>query len=267
MRTVLLSLAASSVLFGACSASNTPASTSSAASATPSSASDDALAAALVHTDRLASDRAIDARRKPDKVLAFFGIKPGMTVLDMFSGGGYYSELMSFVVSASGTIHAHNNTPYLKFVEKELTQRFTPGRLPNVKRFTAENNLLDLPADTFDAAVLILTYHDVYHVAPQHGWEKIDGPKMLAEIFQSMKSGAVLGVVDHAAIDGAPAEVGESLHRIDPERAKREIAEAGFVFEAESDVLRVPDDPRTATAFAKDMRGKTDRFVFRFRKP
>lgn len=227
----------------------------------------DPIQAALASPERLASDRQVDALRKPDQVLAFFDIKPGMVVLDMFSGGGYYTEILSHLVGPSGKVHAHNNTPYLQFVKTALEKRFTPGRLANVERFTAENNELELPAETFDAALLVLSYHDVYHVMEEAGWTKIDGPAMLAEIYQSLKPGAVLGVVDHAAKDGAPAEVGETLHRIDPARAKAEISAAGFVFEAESDALRNPDDDRTKMALDKSIRGKTDRFIFRFRKP
>ncbi len=273
LRLTTLAILASSLVLGACARTNKNA-VESARSETPATASETPAAPpgasieqALAHPDRLASDREIDKRRKPDQVLALFDIKPGSTVLDMFSGGGYYSEIASFIVGERGAVHAHNNTPYLKFVKDDLAKRFTPGRLPNVKRFTAENNQLDLPAETFDAVLLILSYHDVYHVAPQYGWEKLDGPKMLAEIFQSMKSGAVLGVVDHVAAAGAPPETGETLHRIDPELAKKEITAAGFVFEAESDALRNPDDPHTDSAFSKEMRGRTDRFIFRFRKP
>jgi len=223
--------------------------------------------AAIANPARSDADRETDLRRKPDQVLAFFQIKPGMTVLDMFSGGGYYTELLSYVVGDDGKVHAHNNSAYLNWLADSIKERYQPGKLPNVIRFTAENNQLDLPADSFDAVLMIMSYHDVYHVDPENGWEAIDGPAMLAQLFQSMKPGAVLGIVDHAAIAGAPPETGETLHRIDPELAKADITAAGFIFEASSAVLANPEDDHTLHTFSDEMRGKTDRFVFRFRRP
>jgi predicted methyltransferase len=227
----------------------------------------DPIQAALHNPARPESDSAIDQRRKPGEILSFLGISPGMTVLDLYSGSGYYTELLSYVVGDSGKVYAHNNTPFLNWLSEPIKARYVPGKMSNVERFTAENNQLDLPANTFDAVLIILSYHDIYHVDPDNGWEKIDGPAMLAQLFQSMKPGAVLGVVDHAAAPGAPAETGETLHRIDPDLALKEITAAGFVFEASSDVLANTEDNHSLHTFSDEMRGKTDRFVFRFRRP
>ncbi|MCW8846990.1 MAG: class I SAM-dependent methyltransferase [Gammaproteobacteria bacterium] len=227
----------------------------------------DPIAAAIANPDRPDTDRDADQRRKPAEILAFFAIKPGMTVLDMYSGGGYYTQLLSGVVGDQGKVYAHNNTPYLNWLSEPIKARYQSGKMTNVERFTAENNQLDLPANTFDAVLMSLSYHDVYHVDPDNGWEKIDGPAMLAQLFQSMKPGSVLAVIDHAAAAGAPPETGETLHRIDPQLALEEITAAGFVFEASSDILANPEDDHTLHTFSEEMRGKTDRFVFRFRRP
>ena len=114
---------------------------------------------------------------------------------------------------------------------------------------------------------MILSYHDVYYLPGDGSWPEIDGPRMLATILDSMKPGAVIGVVDHAAESGAPVEVGTSLHRIDPARLRREFEAAGFVFDGESSDLRNPGDDLGKPMYAEGIRGKTDRFVFRFRKP
>jgi predicted methyltransferase len=170
-------------------------------------------------------------------------------------------------VGEQGKVYAHNNTPYLNWLAEAIKARYQPGIMANVERFTAENNQLDLPANTFDAVLMILGYHDVYHVDTENGWERIDGPAMLAQLFQSMKPGAVLGVIDHAAAAGAPPETGETLHRIDPQLALQEITAAGFVFEESSEILANAEDDHSLHSFSEQMRGNTDRFVFRFRRP
>jgi predicted methyltransferase len=225
------------------------------------------VSAAAANSARLANDRIVDARRKGDEVLKFLQIRPGMSVLDVYSGGGYYSELLSFIVGARGRVVAHNNTPYLSFAKKDLDQRYTPGRLANVQRLLAENNELRLTPDQFDAALMVDAYHDIYYADEESGWKKIDGPKLMAEIFKSLKPGGVLGVVDHVAAAGAPAETGGTLHRIDPELLKKEIIAAGFVFEAQSDILRNAKDDHTKPIFDASIRGNTDQAVLRFRKP
>jgi predicted methyltransferase len=162
---------------------------------------------------------------------------------------------------------AHNNTPSQRFATDEIEDRYANGRLPNVERIVGENNELELPANTFNMVLMILAYHDVYFVDEEMGWAKIDGPKMLAEIYASMRPGAVLGVVDHVADKGAPASTGGTLHRLDPDLIKRDIIAAGFVFAGESDILRNFEDDLTRTVFDPSIRGRTDRVVLRFRKP
>ena len=225
------------------------------------------IASAVANPDRLEGDSDADGRRKPAAVLEFFGIEPGMRVLEMFAGGGYYTELLSYVVGPEGSVVAQNNAAYVQYSKATLEKRFVEGRLGNVERLLAENNELDLPADSFDAAVFVLAYHDVYYIDPPNGWPEIDGPAMLAEIFRSLRPGAVVGVVDHVAPEGAPPETGNTLHRIDPGLLRKDFEAAGFVFEAESNVLRSSEDDYSKPMFDPAVRGKTDRFVFRFRRP
>ncbi len=222
---------------------------------------------AVNHPNRRAADHDRDAGRKPAEVLAFFGIEPGMAVLDMFSGGGYYSELLSYVVGPDGRVVSHSNAAYLNFVGDEFNERHAEGRLANVEILMAENNELELRAEAFDAIMLILSYHDIFYADPDNGWPKIDGPKLLAELYQSMKPGAILGVVDHYAEAGSPRETGNSVHRIDPGIVISELEIAGFVLDGKSQILRNMDDDYSKIVFDPELRGKTDRFVLRFRKP
>ncbi len=229
--------------------------------------SPDPVEAALAHRERLAADREQDAQRKPGALLRFFAIKPGMTVLDLYSGGGYNAELVSYIVGPEGEVWAHNNSPYLDFARQGIKARYTPGRLANVRRILAENNELRLPAAKFDAVLMILTYHDIYHVHEASGWTPIDGPALLAELYRGMKVGAVLGVVDHRAAPGSPPETGESLHRIDPQLVIDQLQATGFRLTGESDLLSNPEDDLQRNVFDPAIRGRTDKFVLRFVKP
>jgi predicted methyltransferase len=222
---------------------------------------------AVANPERSDADRERDAGRKPDQVLEFFGIAPGMIVLDMFSGGGYYTEMLSDIVGADGRVVAHTNTAYAGFVGEEAINRFADDRLPNVDVLLAENNELELQAAEFDAVMLILAYHDIYYDDPANGWPKIDAPKFLAELKKGLKPGGMLAIVDHYAAAGSPRETGGTLHRIDPQIVISELEAEGFVLEASSDVLRNMEDDHNKAMFDPEVRGRTDRFVLRFRKP
>ena len=223
-------------------------------------------AAALASTTRLDGDYARDANRKPDEVLAFLGVVPGMKVLDLFSGGGYYSEIIANVVGQEGHVDAHTNQAYLGFVGDEFDQRHAEGRLSNVDLLWAENNELSLEAGTYDAIMMVLTFHDLFHVDEENGWAAIDAPQLLGELRSGLKDDGFIGIIDHYAEDGAPPEVGDSLHRIDRALVISMMEMAGFVCDAESDILRNPDDDLSRIVFDPELRGRTDRFILRFRK-
>jgi predicted methyltransferase len=222
---------------------------------------------ALANPARPEADRERDASRKPAVVLEFFGIAPGMKVLDMYSGGGYYTEILSSVVGAQGRVVAQSSKPYLSYVGEEFEIRHANNRLANVDVLMAENNELSLDADQFDAITMILSYHDIYYEDLSIGWNMTDGPALLAELIKSLKPGGILGIVDHSATAGAPSETGGTIHRIDVALVIAETQAAGFELEARSDILRNPDDDLEKLVFAPEIRGKTDRFVLRFRKP
>ncbi len=224
-------------------------------------------AGAVASAARTDQDRARDEGRHPADVLMFFGLQPGMKVLDMFAGGGYYTEIISYIVGPQGSVVSHSNEAYKNFVGDEATQRYANGRLPNVSILMAENNELVLPSEEFDAITLVLAYHDIYYAAPNDGWPKINGPRLLAELYKSLKPGGVLGVVDHIAEAGSPRETGGTLHRIDPAIVVAEMKMAGFRFDGESSVLRNPQDDHLLHMADPAIRGKTDRAIMRFIRP
>ena len=223
--------------------------------------------AAVAIPERAPEDRERDRHSLPGAVLEFFDIQPGMRVLDLYSGGGYYSELLSYVVGPEGSVVAHNNSAYAGYVGDEIGRRYANDRLPNVEILMAENNELGLPEAEFDAILMILAYHDVYYSNPKDGWPKIDGPRLLAELYVALKPGGVLGIVDHYAEAGAPRETGGTLHRIDPGIVIADVTRAGFELDRKSDALRNMEDDYSKTVFDPELRGRTDRFILRFRKP
>ncbi len=223
--------------------------------------------AAVANEARPEADRARDAGRRPAEVLEFVGIRPGMIVLDMFSGGGYYTEILSRLVGDAGRVIAHSNKAYISFVGEEFEMRYLGGRLANAEVLMAENNELSLDAESVDAIMLVLAFHDLYDDDPDNGWPAIDVDAFLAELFKGLRPGGVVGVVDHYAAAGAPRETGGTLHRIDPAIVIEEMNKAGFELEAQSDLLRNPADDHEKSVFDAEIRGKTDRFLMRFRKP
>jgi len=225
------------------------------------------VAEALASPARPESDRLRDAWRRPDQVLEFFEIAPGMTVLDLFSGGGYYTEIVSSIVGPEGQVIAHNNAAYLPYVADELNQRYADDRLSNVSRIVVEANELELAPGSIDAALAILTWHDFYYADADNGWPAIDVPSLTDKLCMALKPGAVLGIIDHVAADGSdPYQTGLNQHRIDPARIRSDLADSCFAFEGEINVLRNPADDTAVTVFDPSVKGKTDRVVYKFRR-
>ncbi len=222
---------------------------------------------AVENQARTEVDRDLDSKRKPAEVLEFFGIQPGMNVLDVFGGGGYYAEILSYLVGEAGSVTLYNNSPWNAFVNKNVMVRLKDNRLPNVKRVVLEPVGLESLEEKFDAAIFVLGMHDIYYVDEENGWPAIDKEGFLANIHRLLKDGAVFGVVDHNAVTGTdPSVVGKSVHRIDPAVVIRDLKAAGFKFEGESNVLRNPNDTLDISVFDQSVSRKTDRSILKFRK-
>ena len=228
---------------------------------------DMAIAESLASPDRIEQDRQNDPLRRPDLVLEFFEIKPGMTVLDLFSGGGYYTEIVSRVVGDEGKVLAHNNQAYLDYAKDSIEERYADNRLQNVERLTSEADGIELPSNTYDAALAMLTWHDFYYLDVENGWQAIDETALTQKLCGALKPGAVLGITDHTAAAGSdPAESAQTLHRIDPSRIKADLEGTCFEYEGEISVLRNPGDDLSQPMFAEGLRGRTDRIVYKYRR-
>ena len=225
----------------------------------------EAVSNAIANPQRPARDVARDTDRKPDKVLSFFEIKPGMTVFEMFAGSGYYTEILDSLVGEDGKVVAHNNDAYMSFVGEAHQDRHADGRLANTETILSEANDLDFKDNSLDAALLVLTWHDFLFADVDNGWPAIDANLLLGKLCAAMKPGAVLGLVDHVANPGGdPAEVAKGLHRVDPQQVRDSFADTCFTLDAEAKFLRNEADDHRLSVFDKSIRGKTDRFVYKF---
>ena len=213
---------------------------------------------------RSLADRERDKTSKPNSVLNFIGLKPGMKVLDLFAGGGYYSEMLSYAVSPGGQVISHTNAAYEGMTGEEAVARFKDNRLPNVSRVISEIDNLGFEEASLDVVLMVLVYHDIYFTADY--WPVVNRDNFFRQIRSSLKPGGVLVVIDHSAITDTGTSAAQNLHRIDEVFAKQDIESVGFVFDGASEVLRNPDDTRTLGVFDEAIRKKTDRFVYRFIK-
>jgi predicted methyltransferase len=226
-----------------------------------------ALDAAFASAERPQKDPEQDDRRKSREVLTFLGVQPGMHVIDVFSAGGYNTELLARAVGVKGQVIAWNNPPYAKFAAKGIAERYANNRLGNVRQLTTEVDELELPPNSLDAALCVMSYHDAYWRPADGTWSRTDPAQLLSKLYKALKPGAVFVVQDHVAkAGGDTAKVVDELHRIDPAVVKRDFERAGFTFDGESDVLAHPGDDHTRQVFDESVRGKTDQFVYRFRK-
>ena len=230
-------------------------------------AENDVYASAVAHPGRSAEDRKRDQTDRPEDVLRASGIKPGMQVADVLASDGYYSELLSYVVGPKGHVLLINNEAYDKFSNNAWKERIEKQHLSNVEHRTVAMDKMGLGEATLDAAVLVKVYHDLYWVAPQDGWPKIDVGSVLDQIVHALKPGGIVVVVDHSAKPGTGSSAAGDLHRIDEAYARKDFESHGLKLVSESQVLRRPDDPRDKISYKPPMLGKTDRFVYVFRKP
>lgn len=228
-----------------------------------------AVAGALAQPGRDPKDLERDARDHPDVTLGLLGLAPGMRVLDLFSGGGYYAELAARVVGERGHVTAFNNRAYLSFDGEAFAARLAARPFPQLARLDAEIDAVDL-AGSADVALLVMAYHDAYWVPePKDGqepWTVTRDPLMTA-LWRSLRPGGRLLVVDHAAASGTGNSAAGTLHRIDEAFARADFERAGFRVVASSDALRNTDDPHTENVFKPEIRGHTDRFVLVLEKP
>lgn len=219
--------------------------------------------AALADPSRPEADKARDAVRHPGKLLAFAGIEPGDKVADFIMGGGYFTRILSATVGPNGRVYAYQPAEFIQFMAKYgEDQKAVAAAYKNITPLSDSLASFSF-AEPLDAIVTVQNYHDLHLDMAPKGFAAIAAKKL----YDSLKPGGVLLVVDHVANADPEFRAPQTLHRIDPAAARKEIEGAGFKFEGSLPILANPQDPHTASVFDPAIRGKTDQFVFKFRKP
>lgn len=226
----------------------------------------DYLLSVIADASRSEADQKRDARSRPDITLALLDIGPGDVVFDVFAGGGYYSELIARIVGEDGKVYLHNNQAYRNFVQNALTERMNNNQLSQLHQHDREVTDLGIAENSIDAAMIIMSYHDLFYDGLEVGWPQIDHQDFMQQIYDGLKVGGRFLIVDHQANEGRRAMDAKTLHRIEKNYAIERIEEIGFKLLAESAVLSNPDDDKKTSVFTPENKGKTDRFIVVFEK-
>jgi predicted methyltransferase len=224
------------------------------------------IAAAVADSSRPDADKTRDANRKPAETLAFTGVKPGAQVAELLPGGGYFTRLFSKAVGSSGHVYALVPAPLAD------APADVPDFAARVKAIAADPNYANVsvvvePFSKLAVPVpvdLVWTsqnYHDL------HNFPGLDVGVFNKMVFDDLKPGGIYLILDHTAEEGSGGRDTKTLHRIDPETVKKEVLAAGFVFVGSSNLLRQPSDNRSLKVFDPSVRGKTDQFILKFRRP
>jgi predicted methyltransferase len=224
------------------------------------------ITAALADAGRPEEDKQRDASRKPAETVQFAGIKPGDTVVELFPGKGYFTRIFSKVVGPKGHVYAlspprrPNAAPDSPDPVAATTAIAAEPAYSTVSVQVVTPNDLKVPGPA-DVIFTAQNYHDVHNVP------NVDIAGFNKAMFNALKPGGTYIVLDHAAAAGSGTRDTSTLHRIDPQTVKSEVEAAGFVLAGESNVLANPQDTRELKVFDPSIRGKTDQFIFKFRKP
>lgn len=219
-------------------------------------------AAALADPARPEADRARDATRHPAELLAFAGVKPGQKVADFIMGGGYWTRILSNAVGPKGKVYAYQPAEFITYraAYADEQKAAAAGRV-NVVPLTNSLGAVSF-AEPLDTIITVQNWHDLHLKAMPAG---LSG-QIAAKLFAALKPGGTLLVIDHVGTNATPFAVADTLHRGDAAATRAELEAAGFRYDGASTVLAATGDPHTASVFAPEIRGKTDQFVYRFKK-
>jgi predicted methyltransferase len=224
------------------------------------------IASAVADSNRPDADKQRDADRKPAETLAFVGIKHGEQIAELLPGGGYFTRILSKAVGPQGKVLAvvpprpANAPPDRPDPAVRLKPITDDSNYSNVSVLQQPLATLSVPAPV-DLVFTAQNYHDLHNIP------SLDIAAFNKSVFDALKPGGLYVVLDHSAEAGSDVRDTNTLHRIDEAAVKKEVMAAGFEFVGASKILANPADPRTAKVFDPSIRGKTDQFILKFRKP
>ncbi|MBH5321632.1 class I SAM-dependent methyltransferase [Aurantiacibacter sediminis] len=215
-------------------------------------------------------DQEQDAARKPGELLAFAQIDRGDVVGDFIMGGGYVTRLLATAVGADGKVYAFQPEEFIAFrpeyatEQDETVRRYSDNDGNPINIFPVRGPLVE-PGwpEQLDTIITVMNFHDLYLDQFPEGTAE----QAIGNLYDALKPGGTLILIDHVASEGGGVEAANTLHRLDPQMAMDALTAAGFVSEAESDIYSQPDDPLTANVFDDEIRGQTDQIAWRFVKP
>jgi predicted methyltransferase len=210
------------------------------------------------------ADRGLDATRHGPEIAAFAGVRPGAKVIDLIPGGGYWTRLFALVVGAKGHVYGIWPAPYAAEDKDGVAAYAATVANPafaNVSVSTQPTTEIKAP-EKVDLVFTAQNYHDY----PDKFMGNVDPAVLNKAVFAALKPGGIYLIIDHAAAAGSGLRDTDTLHRIDADIVKKQVTAAGFTFVGESKLLTNPQDDRTRPVFDKSIRGKTDQFVYKFRK-
>ncbi len=224
----------------------------------------DHVRAALADPER-AMHVVADQRRRAAEVIAFSGLKRGDRVLDLIPGDGYWTRLFSPIVGPEGRVHAVWPEAYARTATGNVAQLRQLAATPhyaNVRVEVQPSPILTAP-EPLDMVWTAQNYHDY----PDAFMGRTDLAQFNRAVFSLLKPGGTFFIIDHEAAAGSGMRDTERLHRIDPATVREQVEAAGFEFVGQSRVLDNPADDHSRPVFHPSIRGRTDQFVMRFRKP
>ncbi|MDV3258396.1 MAG: methyltransferase [Sphingomonas sp.] len=235
--------------------------------ATAASAQPADVAAAVAATgSRTEANVKLDESRKPVEVLGYLGLEPGMRVLDMFGANQYWAEILAPAVGPNGFVTVWQPSQFLNDKRRASFAEFA-ARQKNVLLINSPFERPAIGENAYDFILMNLDYHDVYWESTERNIPRMEPSEWLRRLYAAARPGAVVGIIDHVAQPGGDTrETVEKLHRIDPELVRADFERAGFLLEGSSDLLRNSADDHSLNVFDDKIRGRTDRFFFKFRK-
>lgn len=226
-----------------------------------------AIAAAVAAPDRPEAARNLDESRKPAETLTFLGLEPGMDVADILPGNGYWSEIIGHAVQPEGSVTALRAVNFSTSERNYQIWKGVQERAPGVAVSFYQFEHFSYAPNSFDFAITNLNFHDLYWVSDRFDISMTDPDEFTNALYVAMRPGGIVGVIDHTGPEGDTRAIVEATHRIAPSVVIADMQRAGFELVGQSDLLANPDDDQSQSVFAAGIRGQTDRFLLKFRKP